>query len=95
MTYQPTIPETILRKRKQLLVHRILYYCYNKSIIDDYTYDQWNKQLNEFEEQYPEIAAKVQYHSISPNRTVGSDNLYDYPVECIRTAEWLRDYKEG
>ena len=30
---------------------------------------------------------------ISPSKTVGSDDLFDYPIEIVRAAEMLRDYK--
>ncbi len=89
------ILELIRRRRRQLLVHRVLYYCYNTNLIEDSTYDKWNAELNSLEQQYPTIAEQVEFHDISPNRTVGSDDLSSYPMGIVRVAQWLLNYRGG
>lgn len=87
------IKSLIRRRRKQLLVHRVLYYVYNTNLITDQQYDEWNRQLNELEDQYPYLAEQVEYHECSPNRTVGSDNINDYDFNIVRIAQQLITHK--
>ena len=90
------IVSLIRRRRRQLMVHRILYYVYDVNIIDDFTYDRWNAELNQLESQFPQIAESVEFNDISPNRTVGSSNITDYPLPIIRMAQWLKsNYATG
>lgn len=40
-----TIKELIERRRRQILVHSIIYYKYDENLIDDYTWSKWAKEL--------------------------------------------------
>lgn len=87
------IKEFIRRRRRQLIVHRVLYYCYDKNIIPDRQYDLWNAELTRAEADHPELAEQVEFHDCSPTRTVGSSYLEDYPVWAVRKAQQLILYK--
>lgn len=51
-----TIAELINRRRRQILVHSIIYYKYNDNIISDYTWSKWAKELVELQKTYPDTA---------------------------------------
>lgn len=55
------IASLISRRRRQLLVHSIIYYQMNDNIISDYTWSQWAKELVELQEKYPDIAKLCVY----------------------------------
>lgn len=52
------IAELIARRRRQILVHSILYYRFNDNLISDSTWSKWALELEKLQEQYPDIAAK-------------------------------------
>jgi NAD-dependent DNA ligase len=56
------IAELITRRRRQLLVHSIIYYRLNDNIISDYTWSEWAKELCDLQSKYPEIAEKCYMH---------------------------------
>jgi NAD-dependent DNA ligase len=86
------IAELILRRRKQCLVHRYLYYYRNDPQVSDQQYDAFERELKQLVAQYPDIAAQVEYDDMCPSRCVGSSNLWDYPRELQMVAESLRVY---
>lgn len=45
--------ELINRRRRQILVHSYLYYKMNTNIINDYTFDEWCRELMCLQAQYP------------------------------------------
>ena len=55
------ISELINRRRRQLLVHSIIYYKMNDNTISDDTWSKWGQELEELQDKYPEIAAKQPY----------------------------------
>ena len=55
------LAELITRRRRQILVHSVIYYRWNDNVIDDHTFDLWSKQLAELQEQYPDIAAECEW----------------------------------
>ena len=52
------IAELITRRRRQLLVHSIIYYSMNDNIISDNQWAEWAVELEELQNAYPDIAAK-------------------------------------
>jgi NAD-dependent DNA ligase len=82
------IEELILRRRKQFLVHSFLYYKCNENLISDTTYDKWCKELYQLQKEYPEIAAKVQYHDICSKLDESGSGYYikEYPIEIMSVA---------
>jgi NAD-dependent DNA ligase adenylation domain len=55
------ILELISRRRRQILVHSFLYYQLNESLIDDYTFDTWSRELVNLQSRYPTEAMKSVY----------------------------------
>lgn len=53
------IAELINRRRRQILVHSILYYKLNENIISDTQWTQWAVELEELQRKYPQIAANI------------------------------------
>ena len=50
------IAELITRRRRQLLVHSIIYYRFGENIISDQQWAQWAIELEELQAKYPKIA---------------------------------------
>lgn len=80
-----TIRELIGRRRGQILVHRFLYYVLNTSLISDFEYDIWERELQTLVEENPDIAATARYAEECPVGKVGSSALEDYPrnLQCV------------
>lgn len=55
------IAELINRRRRQILVHSVIYYKLDDNIISDSTWSRWAVELKELQELYPRIAASVPY----------------------------------
>lgn len=53
------IKELIIRRRRQVLVHSIIYYRFNSNIISDAQYDQWSRELAELHKKYPNISKQA------------------------------------
>lgn len=51
----------INQRRRQVLVHSIIYYILDDSIISDETWGRWAKELVELQNTYPEIAEQCVY----------------------------------
>ncbi len=56
------IAELINRRRRQLLVHSIIYYRFDKNIVSDSVWTKWAIELADLQKQYPDIAKTVPYH---------------------------------
>ena len=54
VTMDEEVKELIIRRRKQILVHSYIYYELNESLIDDYTWSEWAKELYDLQTHYPE-----------------------------------------
>jgi hypothetical protein len=53
--------ELISRRRRQVLVHSIIYYRFNKNIISDAKWSEWATELCELQDQYPDVAQLAPY----------------------------------
>ena len=51
------IAELISRRRRQVLVHSIIYYRMNENIISDAQWTSWANELDELQKRYPDIAS--------------------------------------
>ena len=51
------ISELINRRRRQILVHSIIYYKMDKNLIADNAWSEWGAELEALQAQYPEIGA--------------------------------------
>ena len=54
------IRELILRRRRQLLVHSVIYYRFNENLISDQTWSTWAVELEKLQKEYPNEAAEVE-----------------------------------
>lgn len=61
MPSRKSIAELLNRRRRQILVHSVIYYKMNNNLISDSTWSAWATELEELQAKYPEIAAKVPY----------------------------------
>ena len=61
MPSRKSIAELLNRRRRQILVHSIIYYKMNDNLISDSTWSAWATELEELQAEYPEIASKVPY----------------------------------
>lgn len=92
INYTNKIAELIQRRRLQLLVHSYLYYRLNESIIDDYTWSMWAKELVELQNQNPEISKQViEYDNFKDFDASTGYNLY-ISDDIRRVAEKLLEH---
>lgn len=56
------IAELITRRRRQILVHSVIYYRMNENVISDHTFDTWSRELADLQQKYPDIAAQCERH---------------------------------
>ena len=61
MPSRKSIAELLNRRRRQILVHSVIYYKMNDNLISDSTWSAWATELEELQAKYLEIAAKVPY----------------------------------
>lgn len=61
MPSKKSIAELLNRRRRQILVHSVIYYKMNDNLISDSTWSRWATELEELQAKYPGIAAKVPY----------------------------------
>lgn len=55
------VAELLNRRRRQILVHSIIYYKMDDNLISDSAWSAWATELEELRKKYPDIAAKVPY----------------------------------
>ena len=87
-----TIAELITRRRRQVLVHSIIYYKLNDSLISDETWSEWALELEKLQEEYPEIAAKCPYaeafagfeHSSGCDLPLNDDWAYNKALKLLQ-----------
>jgi NAD-dependent DNA ligase len=89
---QKEAEELLKRRRKQCIVHRILYYVYNNSIVPDHQYDKWERELRDMCEQYPALSRKIPYYQYCPSHVLGSSSRESYPEHLLEMADWLLEY---
>ena len=92
------ILELISRRRRQILVHSFLYYQLNESLIDDYTFDTWSKELVNLQSHYPTEAMKSVY--AKDFKDFDSSSGYDLPYSRMeiqtvghRLLNFVKRYK--
>lgn len=84
------ISELINRRRRQILVHSIIYYRLNENLIDDATWSKWAVELEELQTVYPEIASECPYADDFEDfdHSTGMSLPLDDPWG-LRTAQYL------
>ena len=56
-----SIADIITQRRRQVLVHSVIYYKLNDNIVSDSKWSQWAEELEELQKRYPDIAKKCPY----------------------------------
>lgn len=89
----------IVRRRKQLLVHRFIYYVRGESVITDLQYDTWERELRWLVREHHNLADECAYADDCPTKCVGSSNLWDYPRELQHVGDaliaWVEQFPFG
>lgn len=55
------IEELITRRRRQILVHSVIYYQMNDNLIPDSQWAAWATELYNLQKQHPDLARKCPY----------------------------------
>ena len=86
-----SIAKLITRRRRQILVHSVIYYRLNDNIISDQQWSEWALELENLQKEYPKLAEQVPYHDIFRDfdHSTGS-NLPDSPC-MVAKAQYLLD----
>lgn len=88
----PVIMEKIKRRRRQIMVHSLIYYRLNNNLIDDKTFDKWAYELVDLQKQYPEESKAVElYEDFKDWDGTTGFNLNYFPFWHI--AERLLNYR--
>lgn len=64
---EQTIQEKIKQRRLQMLVHSCIYYKFNESIVSDYQWSKWAKELEQLQRDYPKESEETEYYNIFKN----------------------------
>ena len=62
VTYDDPVAVKIQQRRYQLLVHSLLYYELDFSLISDHTWERWGEELVELQRNNPEVSKKVIFY---------------------------------
>lgn len=93
---EQTLEERINQRRRQILVHSVIYYRFNENIIPDYVYDAWSKELADLQKANPETASKCVYADAF--KDFDGSSGFDLPLqlpEIVRKASQLLNYHKG
>ena len=87
------IASKINQRRRQILVHSIIYYRLGDSVISDFQWAEWANELHALQEQHPEIAKNC----ISAKEFEGFDASTGFHLPLgdphyRAVAEWLLNY---
>ena len=88
------IYELINRRRRQILVHSVIYYQMDDNLIADSTWSKWAVELDRLQKQYPEIASKVPYAEAFKDFDPSSG--FNLPLDdpwAVGTARRLIEYR--
>jgi hypothetical protein len=76
------IKELINRRRRQILVHSIIYYSFDENIISDAQWSKWAEELVQLQKQYPDIACECVYADAF--KTFDGSSGFDLPLNDPR-----------
>lgn len=87
------IREFIARRRRQILVHSIIYYRLDDCIVGDSQWAQWALELEEVQKKYPEIARECEFAKAFQDfdHSTGYNLPLDDP-DMVHQAEVLLSY---
>lgn len=84
------LAELIHRRRRQVLVHSILYYALDASTVSDATFDAWAHELADLQAKHPEISEGVAYMRDAFRGYTG-DTGHHLPLKDPRATAVARD----
>lgn len=90
MSASDVVASLIQRRRRQILVHSILYYKLDRPLIEDHTYDAWAQELIRLQTEHPEISEAVDYHR-DAFRNFTSSTGFDLPLDDPRANHVARE----
>lgn len=90
MSGKDVVASLIERRRRQILVHSILYYKLDRPLIADHVYDSWAQELITLQREHPEVSEAVAYHR-DAFRNFTSSTGYDLPLDDERANRVARD----
>jgi hypothetical protein len=92
-----TIEERIHHLRRIVLIHSILYYRFDESVISDYQFDSWSRELAALQQNNKDASERVIYYREAYREFDGSSGyflpLYDKRA-TNRAIRLLRDERE-
>lgn len=57
--------KTLIRRRRfQILVHSYIYYRLNKSVIPNWKFDMWAKELIDLQKEYPHLSEETDLYEM-------------------------------
>ena len=83
------IGELIHRRRRQVMLHSMIYYHLNESIIPDETFDEWSRELAKLQREHPEISKEVPFQRKAFESFDGSSG-YHLPIDDVRINNTAR-----
>lgn len=83
------IRELIHRRRRQIIVHSVLYYRLDETLISDSQFDSWSIELVKLQRDYPELAMTVGYEAEAFSGFTGSTG-FDLPIDDPRVIATAR-----
>lgn len=83
------IRELIHRRRRQVLVHSVIYYEFGTTVVDDATYDSWARELGSLQRDYPELSESVEYHLDAFRGFIGTTG-FNLPLRDLRAHSVAR-----
>lgn len=72
--------ELINRRRHQILVHSILYYRLDSTLVPDATFDAWGRELAALQREDPEASEAVEYQ-LAAFRNYTGNTGFDLPLD--------------
>ena len=86
------IKELISRRRRQILVHSVIFYKLNENLIDDATWSRWALELEELQEHYPQLAMQCTLNDafIGFDHSTGMSLPLENPW-AVQKAQYLVD----
>ena len=85
--------ERIRQLRHEIMGHSILYYRLDISLVDDYKFDAWCRELKVLQDAYPQISKEVVLHDIFQDWNGKTSQCHTLPYEEFRfPTSWIRNY---
>ena len=89
------IRELIDRRRRQVLVHSVIYYKFNSNVVTDAVWASWALELEELQMKYPDISEDAWYAEFFEN--FDHSTGYNLPLDdpwAVRKARQVMEWHE-